>query len=191
MSNDAPQNPDNFQANWLRFHGGLPPLAHVLRNAEQTPWVRFHALPNSKRYSENAAERQEILERANTLGTDILASSPDCWLVQCRAEGEPISAPSVSLIKPDASFRFSDPEDGEMQWIAVLASVRWQNGSLDDLLMAIADDQTGPTLLMNGGNGAIFAPYDGGFDLFPASLDEVKRLKGRYADWLSSHPRGL
>ncbi|WP_446689018.1 DUF3885 domain-containing protein [Rhizobium laguerreae] len=50
----------------------------------------------------------------------------------------------------------------------IVASVRWQEGSFDDLLTARADDETGPTLLMNSGNGAIFAPYDGGFDLFPA-----------------------
>ncbi|WP_446689017.1 DUF3885 domain-containing protein [Rhizobium laguerreae] len=71
-----------FQANWSRFHGSSPPLAYVLSSAEQTPRVRFHALPESKRYSENAAERQEILKRANTLGTEILASSPNCCLVQ-------------------------------------------------------------------------------------------------------------
>lgn len=191
MSNDTPQSLDDFQANWSRFHGGSPPLSYVLRSAGQTPWVRLHALPNSKRYSENAAERQEILNRANTLGTEILASSPNCWLVQCRAAGGSTSYPSASAIEPEASLRFVDPEDDDMQWIALLASVRWQEGSFDDLLMARADDDTGPILLMNSGNGAIFAPYDGGFDLFPASIAEVKRLKRFYADWLSSHPGGL
>ncbi|MGJ4999523.1 DUF3885 domain-containing protein [Bradyrhizobium sp. HKCCYLS3077] len=191
MNDQTTQLLDLFQASWSRFHGIAPPLAYVLRSAQRTPWVRFHAVPNSKRYADSAEERQEILHRANALGTEILSPDSDCWLVQCRAEGETMSSPAASSFKPDASFRFPDAEDDDHHWIAAVTLVRWQERSFDDLLIARADGETGPTLWMNGSNGAIFAPYDGGFDLFPASVADVNRLKARHADWLSRHPDGL
>ncbi|WP_457644891.1 DUF3885 domain-containing protein [Rhizobium ruizarguesonis] len=39
------------------------------------------------------------------------------------------------------------------------------SGTLDSILLAIADDKTGPTMWMDRKTGKIFAPYDGGFDV--------------------------
>jgi hypothetical protein len=44
---------------------------------------------------------------------------------------------------------------------------------------------------MSRKTGKIFAPYDGGFDLFPSPGEEVAQLKSRFSEWLSSHPEGL
>ncbi len=40
-------------------------------------------------------------------------------------------------------------------------------------------------------SGAIFSPYDGGFDLFPHSQSEVESLKAEWVDWLCLRPDGL
>jgi hypothetical protein len=61
----------------------------------------------------------------------------------------------------------------------------------DKLLTAIADDEVDFVFWMNRENGAIFAPYDGGFDLFPSTDAQVDELKKSYPDWLSSHSQGL
>jgi hypothetical protein len=39
--------------------------------------------------------------------------------------------------------------------------------------------------------GAVFAPYDGGTDLFLPTADDVASLKREFSDWLSDHPGGL
>lgn len=89
MNSDTPQLFEDFHRDWSHYHGDQPPLAHVLRERAQTPWVRFHALPDSKRYAENEAEQREILRRANVLGAEILGADTLCWLVQCRVEEHP------------------------------------------------------------------------------------------------------
>src|SRR5258705_10432666 len=48
-----------FQDEWLRHHEGRQPIRWMLRESG-LPWVRFHALPGSKRYAENEDERQTI-----------------------------------------------------------------------------------------------------------------------------------
>ena len=40
---------NSFEQEWRKFHGELPPLAFALREMSGGPWVRFHALPDSKR----------------------------------------------------------------------------------------------------------------------------------------------
>lgn len=72
-----------------------------------------------------------------------------------------------------------------------MSSVRWQGGVFDKVLKDVADDATGPTLWCDREYGRVFAPYDGGFDLFPISMAEVAELKARHKDWLSKEPSGL
>ncbi len=190
MGKDVSQADACFQREWAEYHGEAPPLAFVLRNSSQKLWLRFHALPGSKRYASEIVERLSIRARANALACEVLGNGADCWLVQCRI-GEytkPFWKPLA--IEPIEGLRFPDPED-DHHWLAMVSAVRWKVGMFDDLLNEIADDETGPTLWMSRRNGALFAPYDGGFDLFPSTASEVVRLKTIYGDWLSDHPEGL
>lgn len=66
----------------------------------------------------------------------------------------------------------------------------WQPGEYDEKLLALADDEI-RVIWMRRDNGAVFAPYDGGFDLFPATWEDVALLKEERRDWLSDHPEGL
>jgi hypothetical protein len=190
MSNDTALALDYFHADWSHRYGDQPPVAYVLRAGGQEPWVRFHALPHSKRYAKTPAEQQEILRRANILASEILVSDAGCWLVQCHIESPPTPLWKKRAEHAEAYLRYQDPNE-DYHWLATVKLMGWQESAFDDLLTAIADDESGPTLWMSRGNGAIFAPYDGGFDVFPASHDEKNRLQAAYADWLSSHPSGL
>ncbi len=84
-----------------------------------------------------------------------------------------------------------DDGDEEMAWAAHVDSVQWHAGTFDPLLLSIADDEADRTMWMNRSNGALFSPYDGGFDLFPDTEAAVRRLKKSYGGWLSPHPDGL
>ena len=40
-----------FKSFWRNHYGECPPLGHRLRDAFVDRWVRFHSLPESKRYA--------------------------------------------------------------------------------------------------------------------------------------------
>src|SRR5262245_13142107 len=89
-----------FQNEWLRHHEGRQPIRWMLR-ASGLPWVRFHALPGSKRYAENEDERQTIIFRANVLGDRLLRAGTPCWLVPARAAAD-LSAPKRGVCRRPA-----------------------------------------------------------------------------------------
>jgi hypothetical protein len=138
------------------------------------------------------------LARQNQLASSLLADQP-CWLVQSRwradPEGrqpeldqEPLRASHGWQLQP--SFVFAVKEDDHGEWQAWAAQVDWKRGAFDDLLLSIAEDQVAPTLWV-AEDGAIFAPYDGGVDVFASTGPQRDQLASRYADWLSRHPEGL
>jgi hypothetical protein len=171
-----------FRNEWLRHHKGCQPIRWMLRESG-LPWVRFHALPGSKRYAENEAECETALFRANVLGNRLLGAGTPCWLVEARTE----EAQGVGSYAGEYVEDCLDPPT----WRFYVQPVEWQRGIFDVMLTAIANDEAWPTLWMNRNSGAIFSPYDGGFDLFPHSHGEVESLKAEWADWLSLRPDGL
>ncbi len=175
-----------FKAEWERFHGDTPPIAFMLRAVAGKPWVRFHALPGSIRYAKTRQEQDEIRQRAMILANETLGDGCDCWLVQSWRELDPKPSASIS----DCEIRYREDDD-EFQWVSSVSRVRWSEEAFGDLLEDIAEERTGPTLWFDGETGRIFAPYDGGFDLFLTSGEEVSEFEGRHGDWLSSHPSGL
>ncbi|WP_441453701.1 MULTISPECIES: DUF3885 domain-containing protein [unclassified Brevundimonas] len=83
-------------------------------------------------------------------------------------------------------------DDGEEDrpWRVYAVQTNWSPGRFDDLLLSVADEKAGPTLWM-AANGPIFAPYDGGADLFLPDIAQVQRMAERHKDWLSQHSLGL
>lgn len=177
-----------FASDWAQHIGATGPLAHHLRAERLRPWLRFHALPNSKRDAETPEEKNIILSRADELATDMLGHGSECWLVECR--GDTDSQRLATKTKGIAALKITELDD-DFEWTAYVCPIKWKTGSSRRLLWQIAKDLTGPTLWFKRANGAIFAPYDGGFDLFPTSHAHVQTLRHKYADWLSDHPDGL
>ena len=178
-----------------------------MRGTGAQHWLRLHSLPKSKRYAETEDERRILLSRQNEIAEEILGHDAPCWLVQTRGEfieganeqRKEITA-DMDMFEPCRDFgltfshRFIEesnvPDDEVISWSVYSASTTWQPGKFDSLLLAIADDQVAPILWMSG-SGTVFAPYDGGVDLFLADRSDVERLAVQHADWLSSHPLGL
>jgi hypothetical protein len=179
-----------FEREWASFHSQTPPLAFRLRTVEGKPWVRFHALLESKRYPESQTERGEIRRRAALLGNETLGKGADCWLVQCRIEGDSGRRFNPLQAELNPRLRYLDDED-DYYWLASTTVVAWDAEVFDELLTDISDDTTGPTLWFSRETGKVFSPYDGGFDLFPTTMVEVAELKRRHGEWLSPEESGL
>jgi hypothetical protein len=153
-------------------------------------WVRFHALPNSDRYPTNLIEHNEVRKLGKILGDEVLGEGAPCWLVQCRIEEYERPYWKPLTVQLDPQLRYHDTED-DFHWVASAQPVLWEAGDFEDLLADISDDRTGQTLWFSRDTGKVFAPYDGGFDLFATTEAEVFQLKQRHSGWLSPKPSGL
>ncbi|MEV8528784.1 hypothetical protein AB0451_32290 [Streptomyces sp. NPDC052000] len=48
---------------WQQRRPNCPPVGYKLRDPYRNVWVRFHLLPESKRYAEEESEYTVVLER--------------------------------------------------------------------------------------------------------------------------------
>ena len=175
---------EQFNAEWSRHHLNRPPFGWLLRQDRSLPWVRFHALPESRRYSEDEKDRAIILSRANALGDRLLGPGVSCWIIEAVA-GNGAGAGELTLEWTEEN----DPDSPV--WRVYVRNETWQSGHYDQLLLSIADDQPNSVIWMARDSGSIFAPYDGGFDLFALASEEIKQLQSERPEWLSDHPAGL
>ena len=66
----------------------------------------------------------------------------------------------------------------------------WKNGSRDEILKAIADDEI-RAMFVSPSKKCVIAPYDGGVDVIVESTEKRDILKQKYIDWLSNREDGL
>jgi hypothetical protein len=77
--NDPPPWPKVYESaaalsiRWADRWGVTPPVGHMLRGRDT--WVRFHSLPESKRYADTTEESDEILRRHHTLLNELAATT--------------------------------------------------------------------------------------------------------------------
>lgn len=183
----------SFENAWTQFHLGESPIGWMLLGEGAANRLRFHSLPASKQYADTDQERSVLLSRQNMLASEVLGDQP-CWLVQAhwlllepgewdvQHHHDPFHATREWKLEFAFEFLEDDGDEGR-SWRVFAAQLSWLPGRFDDLLLSIADDLAGPTLWM-GTDGAIFAPYDGGIDLFLPDAEAVQRLAAQHPDWL-------
>ncbi|MER7755980.1 hypothetical protein [Kitasatospora sp. NPDC097643] len=176
---------------WERQWPGGPPIGYEIGEEHGDVWVRFHSLPESKRYPGDEAEYAVALERYNTVldelfaGQEVYVSTP-VWT------GTP-EAPAGGGGVHWRSWLYRDDPDPEFRsYCHVFVERReWRYGCLDALLRRVADDEVSGVIITDTAMRRLYSPYDGGADVFLASPDERDRLRERHADWLSRRPDGL
>ena len=193
-------NDDAFLAFWRSHYGDCPPAGFLLHETFPERWFRIHSLPDSKRYADTARETTALLARHNTVATDVLGDGAPCVVVT-KAEYNPrVGRPARGHVqfarlqlRPLVVVTANNPNDTGAGWSIPLALARitWQPGALDDVLLDVANALLGPFLIVSETTGRVYAPYDGGADLFLANAIERDEFRGRYEAWLSSHPSGL
>lgn len=90
---------------WQRRWADCPPVAHQLRGPYREVWVRFHSLPESKRYAQDDHEYAIVLDRYNTPGP----VQPAGLRTQMHIAAIPAKARKCSALRslgPVASFEF-------------------------------------------------------------------------------------
>jgi hypothetical protein len=173
------------------FEGALP-AGFLLRKHFPDRWLRVHSLPDARRYPSCATEYEEILNRHNTVASYVLGEGSKCSLFIARF-GESHEWPDATFLPlvgdiPSHAIASGDPDE-PIQFFGL--QVTWHRSVFDKLICAAADDKTGPILFANTATQTIYAPYDGGADLFFSSPTAIELAKLKFHPWLSAREDGL
>ncbi len=187
---------NDFKSFWKQNFADALPLGYMLRQHIGERWIRFHSLPNSKRYPDSPDDYATLLRRANALADNVFHRAEACWLVISRPDGESADIADIEarLAAPLArSYRWVDDLGGGdlVEWGTSAVPCVWRAGRFDPLLRRIGDGDAYGVIWVAQKSGAIFAPYDGGSDIFVADQAERQRLRREFSDWLSPRRDGL
>lgn len=161
-------------------------------------WVRFHSLPDARRFPATADEYHEVLQRYNAVLCDLVAESDSAAIYLITVEygdgdlaagGEPIH---VGLHPGAVAWmRAADPAEPEMSYAVHVSHVDFTPGDLDGLFHYVAEDRTTDVVVAAESLNWLFAPYDGGMDVIAPSTGERDRLAVLFGSWRSKRPDGL
>ncbi|MFX1682215.1 hypothetical protein PV762_23610 [Mitsuaria sp. CC2] len=184
---------------WLNRFGDALPAGHLCRQSSLADrWLRIHSLPESKRYPDDDAQLAEVLRRQNAVASELLGEGALCLLFFACWSGGPEAARLARKQTwlqtvggmPELVLTAEESDDGDQ--MAFLAQpVTWHPGAFDRLIADRANDRTWPLLFANLHRGSIYAPYDGGADLFYPSSEDVDPARSRHRDWLPTRASGM
>jgi hypothetical protein len=165
------------------------PLSHLMRSEFPEYWLRIHSLPESKRYPEDEAERQIVLDRYARFGTALLGERAPCLVIESRFNGYERTEELMPGLSWTPIHRVDESdEDFYDSW---MAQTIWDAAKFRALLLAIADDQEQNVAFVSEVTDCVFIPYDGGSDGFSFDTALLQRLRDEFAPWRSAHPLGL
>lgn len=166
------------------------PTGWSLRERHGWQWLRLHSLPGSVRYPSSTDDYDTLLERHRQVADAVLGECARCWLVVSEN-------PSMSNVDEDAEqFAFShvqleDPGEPDVPNHFHVAAVEWRFQVFASLVRARADDETGSVLFARRDREGVYAPYDGGMDVFVRSVPALNAIRSRFATWRSPLASGL
>ncbi|GAA0940810.1 DUF3885 domain-containing protein [Nonomuraea longicatena] len=185
---------------WREKWPDCPPIGHELKAYYCSRWVRFHSLPQSKRYADTPAEYDVILQRHNTVLTELF-DGREVLVVTVAGTGEsalvePLEHPEPLTLNPGAqrwmtATDYKEDEEFPFYSHLLVTQQSWRTGALDPLLRAVADDVVAGVLVTDLQMSQVYHPYDGGADCVLESPGARNRLEAAHGEWLSSHPHGL
>ncbi|WP_411722318.1 hypothetical protein [Mycetocola sp.] len=200
---NSPLDLSAFDAAWRTRWPDCRPIGHELRSSAHETWVRFHSLPESKRYAESEVEYEELLTRHFTLLRELSSSAftppDDLRLITVAWSESPEQAERDSDLQSafpeghywqSVAYDLSDPDYPVWTHLYV-GSTALDAEELRSLLMLVADDGTSDVVICPPGGDWLYHPYDGGGDVIAPDHTTRDILRDRHADWLPANPHGL
>lgn len=196
---------NNFRHFWQQHFSDCPPVSHLFKHRLTERWFRIHSLPESKRYAEDETEVAELLTRQNIVLLDIIGTDNECVLVSGNYADSPLAenlknCPALGKFAFQEFFKLPkqefDPDDLDANEEPVYLSLfygthKLKRGSLDEVLLCVANWKIVNFFVVSCERQHIFAPYDGGVDVILKDTKERDEFKAKYKDWLSPYPSGL
>lgn len=179
---------------WRQLTDDAPPIAHQLRTFCADRWIRFHSLPESKRYADSESEYVELLGRHNTLISSLCSEGDDLHLVTASYSDSTKPSRSyaeLTTLDPAAVPWRSVRIEHQWHYHVYISRVMWSPGCLDSILRLVADDVVREVTLVAGDARWAYHPYDGGSDLICGAPSLRDTVAANFSDWLSQRPDGL
>jgi hypothetical protein len=187
----APASPD-LLAHWSRWYPDAPPVGFLLAMAYPDRRFRIHTYPDARRWPRSADDYRELLALHNPLAADVLGPSPHALILLDECErwqtGETarligISAAEMPILGPRPDY-LCDPDHDDSQFEVPMClygrEISWQSGSFDQFIRAVADDAA-MGLVFALATGHVYAPYDGGADLFFPTSEARDAMREMYS----------
>jgi hypothetical protein len=169
-------------------------LSWNLKSDYHARWVRFHSLPESKRYADTPEESDGIVRRHSTVLSELQSASNGGRFIVIATERDwrtsgagwtrqvlPNSWPWRAWVRRDDGYLHRD-----YFWVS-------ESMSLSDLrpaLLAVAEER-GSIVIADEAMDWLYYPYDGGADVIARSPEEADALAVRHSEWLSQRDDGL
>lgn len=181
---------------------GLAPEAHQLKSVLADRWVRFHSLPESKRYADTPEEYEEIERRHLTVLDELRGSSSEedvLVLVSTwsRRRARQTHAPA-GITTPRAWLWRSYRSDEDDRWSTHVWGLTFESldlwsteaSAFRTLLKAVADDEEHNVIVAPPSLEWLYHPYDGGADVIAQTTARRDTLRDTHSAWLSTHTFG-
>ena len=182
---------ERLTTTWNATWPQTPPIAFLLRDLHPDLWVRFHSLPESKRYADTDGERGILLWRHHAV-LQKLGLSSRCFVIARfasdlpRRRRAPVEYANWQTIDGggDDDY-FAEPAP---LYVALLT---YPSTEVADVLMAVAEEYLLDVILAPNDLRWLYSPYDGGADVIASSTTHRDQLRASFESWLSPHPEGL
>lgn len=184
---------------WCEIHGEVAPIGFVLRSIYKDIWLRFHSLPDSKRYPESEEEMQEVVHRAKTVANALFEPDEPIIVLTSNWYFEDTEYPeSVQIIgeptqSGSAVFRVNKasvaPEFDDY-FITWAREDAWPPAYFEKLVREVAVGNEALICFISPRSGNICYPYDGGMDIFVPS-EAQRQSFSLQSDWRSKLISGL
>ncbi len=186
---------------WDKYFPNCEPIAPLMREKFSDRWVRFHSLPDSKRYAENEAEYVTVLDRHNHVLGELAKDGEYVALLTAdySSSENPIRS-NVKLVELDPGalpwrsipfHEFEDDFSKKNYWHVFVSQQCWTPGRFDGLIRLVADDFFANIMIVPLDCKWLLHPYDGGMDVILESIEVRNLLRAQFSEWLSVHPSGL
>lgn len=185
---------------WKAKFGTLPPTSERLRQFTPDLWVRFHSLPNSKRYPDTEEELGIIASRGEALFKEIFVNETE-FLILCSrpiieniVEITPLPSPTIRTLQLTESWQWTDHNEDpldQLSWQTYAGARPLSFAQLSKINSWIANEAELDVVISSTNLSNLFIPYDGGFDIFLEDESTLNALKIKFKDWLPSNSLGL
>jgi hypothetical protein len=183
---------------WQSQFGEIAPRGHLLRHALGEHWVRFHSLPDSKRYAESSDEYAELQRRHLAVASVLFSAGEPLYVFRAHSAEARLRRKvrhqlagrqfrDAVAVLPFESRKQDDDE--ERMYVRAFIS-RWKPDFFEAAIRLVADWKEVGVSFVSPATRNIFSPYDGGMDVFTFTI-APEELRARFTDWRSARPDGL
>jgi hypothetical protein len=183
---------EELDSAWNAQWPDCEPLGFLFAGRSNPLWVRFHHLPESKRYPDSEEEYQVILGRYHALLAE-LGLGDRCFVTAAFYPYPDLSGPlERSAILPRSRFwrmALQDPDGTQAHVFAT--EVAHPSEELDAVIRLVVDEELTGTLILPPDASWLVHAYDGGADVVSASTERRDELRERFIEWVPDNVLGL